>query len=55
VVVLTGQGFDRLWETRLIVLKWKRRVSDPLTSCTNIYLSCERIKTKFWNAIYYRT
>jgi len=55
VVVLTGQCFDRLRETQLIVLKWQWRVSDPLTPCTNIYLSCEWIKMELWNAIYYRT
>jgi len=36
VVVLAGPCFDRLRETRLIVLTWQWRVSKPLTSCTNI-------------------
>jgi len=55
MVILTGPCFDRLQETRLFVLKWQWRVSEPLTSCTHILLCCERIKTKLWNAIYYHT
>jgi len=45
MLVLTGQCFDRLRETQFIVLSWQWRVSKPLTSCTNILLCCERIKT----------
>jgi len=51
VVVFAGPCFDRLRETRLIVLKWQWRVSKPLTWCTYILLNCERIKTELWNAI----
>jgi len=45
MLVLTGPCFDRLRETWLIVLKWQWRESKPLTSCTNILLCCEWIKT----------